>query len=599
LLVEDNPGDVDLVKERLSSVPEYAFELTCVSHLSEAVDVLRSSHIDAVLLDLSLPDSKGIETVRRVREASEDVAIVVLSGHATEELRRLALREGAQDFIGKDEPPATLLARIMPSALERHRALEHHRQIEKLVSATPDAVLVTDTLGVVQFANKAALDLFAKSPETLVGQPLQFPIREGEVSQIELGDAADRRFAEMRVSHCNWEKGPAFLVSIRDMTEQAKLNERLAQAQKMEALGLLAGGIAHDFNNLSLAILFNAEFLRNQFEEGDKVKEVLDEIVLAVEQATSLTRQLLAFSRRQPIAPRLLDLSHAVEGVLVILKRTLPENVLLEMRIAPDLWQVSADSSQMEQLVMNLAINARDAMPEGGRLLIGLHNHVQERPDAALAAGEYVALTVGDTGSGIAPELIERIFEPFFTTKETGRGSGLGLATCYGIVQRAQGDISVVSEVGSGSTFTVLLPRARGLAVTGVVGDSEPQAARGSATILLVEDNVPVRKSLLRTLEERGYLVLTAANGEEAIEFVEANGESIDLVVSDVVMPRLNGYELSDILAERRPDLKMLLMTGYSDSVPRAGAGRITRSVIMKPCYPLDLLKLIEQTLAS
>ncbi len=599
LLVEDNPGDTDLVRERLSDVEGYVFDLTCVSSLRDAVETLAREHLDAVLLDLSLPDSSGIDTLRRVREADGQIAIVVYSGQANEELRRMALREGAQDFIGKNEPPAVLIARIMPTALERHRALEHRRQIENLVSATPDAVIVTDLEGVVQFANKAGHELFSATLENLVGSPLPFEIREGNVARLDVGDPSERRYADMRVSRCDWARRPAFLVSLRDTTEQVHLSEQLAQSQKMEAIGLLAGGIAHDFNNLSLAILFNAEYLRDQYLEGDKTRKVLDEIVEAVDQASALTRQLLAFSKRQQIAPRLLDMSSAVEGVLTILKRTLPETVIIERETDPDLWLVNADPGQMEQLVLNLAINARDAMPGGGRLTIALRNEVREHGEASLHEGEYVAFSVSDSGCGIPLELTQRIFEPFFTTKETGKGSGLGLATCYGIVERAQGKIWVDSKVGRGSTFTVLLPRAKGEAPVRDLGKLKRASKRGAATILLVEDNVAVRSSMLRTLKGQGYAVVTAADGQEAIDVIESEKGSIDLVLSDVVMPQLNGYELSDYLAEHHPALKMLLMTGYSDLAPDKEQGRIARPLIRKPCYKQVLFDKIEETLAS
>jgi two-component system cell cycle sensor histidine kinase/response regulator CckA len=598
LLVEDNPADADLAREGLSNVPDYTFELTCVSHLREAIEVLQSSDMDLVLLDLKLPDSDGIETIRRIKQAKADVAIVVLSDHASGELRRLVLREGAQDFIGKSEPLAALISRIMPTALERHQAFKHHRQVENLVSATPDAVIVTDLDGVVQFANKAGVDLFSNIAD-LVGAPLPFEIHEGEISRLEVGSAEERRCVDIRVSRCDWARAPAFLVSIRETTEQVRLSERLGQAQRMEAMGLLAGGIAHDFNNLSLAILFNAEYLRDQYLEGDKTRMVLDEIIQAVDQASSLTRQLLAFSKRQPIAPRPLDLSSAVSGVLAILRRTLPENIVIERETDTDLWPVNADPGQMEQLVLNLAINARDAMPDGGRLKIALHNRVLERGNDSLPSGAYVALTVGDTGRGIPADLIERIFEPFFTTKGAGRGSGLGLATCYGIVERAQGRISVESKVADGSTFTVLLPRAKGAAPSQAAAAGKEEPKRGSATVLLVEDNVAVRSSMFRALEGQGYTVLTAGDGKEAIDVIDSRKASIDLVLSDVVMPNMNGYELSDLLAVRHPALKMVLMTGYSDLAAGRNEARIARPMIRKPCYKRDLFERIEETLAS
>ena len=590
LLVEDNPGDVDLARERLSDVPDYAFELTCVGRLREAIEVLQQARIDAVLLDLSLPDSSGIETLRRIRSASEDVPIVVLSGQSNEEIRRQALREGAQDFIGKNEPPAVLLARIMPSALERHRAQGQHRQVERLVAASPDAVIVTDLDSTVRFANKAAFALFSSSTEELIGRPFGYSIRDGEITQIEVRSGAAQRFAEMRVSRCEWGGNPALLVSIRDMTDHVKLSEQLRQAQKMEAVGQLAGGIAHDFNNLILSILFNTELLRGSIVATESTRTALDDIVEAVDRAKSLTSQLLAFSRRQTITPRIVNLADVARGMFAMLRRTMPETIELSTQVAEELWPVLVDPNQMEQVVLNLILNARDAMPQGGKLAIGLENRVVEGFNDIVPPGDYVALVVSDTGMGMSPEVLPRIFDPFFTTKQQGKGTGLGLATCYGIVQQAQGHIEVKSEIDHGSTFTVLLPRAIGTAETPASHEEEPEKRRVVATILVVEDNLSVRRSVVRALEEQGYMVLAASSAEEAIQVVKFNGRSIDLVVSDVVMANMTGYELAEILAVTHPRLKVLLTTGYSDYLDNAGFRRSSRPMILKPYRPRELL---------
>ncbi|MGP0089812.1 MAG: response regulator [Xanthobacteraceae bacterium] len=597
LLVEDNPGDVDLVRERLSASADHKFELTCVTRLRDAIDVLHSARIDAVLLDLSLPDSSGLETLRRLRAAREDVAIVVFSGIATEELRRLALRAGAQDFIGKDEPPALLLARIMPTALERHRALEQHRQVERLVSAMPDAVIVTDTNRIVRFVNEAAVRLFGQSQDRLLGTPFEYSVIDEVASEITIVRGAETRSGELRAVSCEWERKPAFLVTIRDTTEQKTLSEQLRQAQKMEAVGLLAGGIAHDFNNLLLVILFYAEFLRDRIEEADPRRVDLVEILRAVDRARALTGQLLAFSRKQAIRPRVVDLTEIVLDIAHLLQRTFPAHCEIVARTSQGVWPVLVDGGQVEQLLMNLAVNARDAMPSGGRVTIAVENVPLDQPTPALPSGDYVALRVSDTGKGIAPEDLDRIFEPFFTTKEQGKGTGLGLATCYAIARHAGGDVAVRSEIGSGATFSVFFPR-----VDGIPGDASPvrplpEQLDGTETILVVEDNPTVLRSTCRILTQHGYSVLTATNGEQALRIFRETDGPIDLVLTDLIMPQMTGAELIERLDVSDPHLNVLFTTGYSDDALEQALLDFDRPILIKPYPPRELLHRIREIL--
>jgi signal transduction histidine kinase len=598
LLVEDNPGDAELACERLASVPDYAFDLTCVTRLRDALDVLHRGRIDAVLLDLTLPDSQGIDTLRRLRSVREDVPIVVLSGVSDDELRRLALREGAQDFIGKNEPPAVLLARIMPSALERHRAQEQHRQIERLVAVHPDAVIVADANGVVRFVNAAATALFGKNAEDLVGAPLEFPVEQGSVREIEFARGGETLVAEMRAVACEWEKQPAFLVSVRDITDRKRMSEQLRQAQKMEAVGLLAGGIAHDFNNLLLVMLFYAEFLREKLDADDPRSGDVMEILRAVERAQGLIAQLLAFSRRQAIKPRLVDLNDVVAGIRKILQRTFPANYEVVALTRDRLWPVLVDAGQIEQLLMNLAVNAKDAMPHGGRFTIELDNVRHRERGGPIEPGEYVAMQITDTGEGISPDHIKRIFEPFFTTKAPGKGTGLGLATCYGIVRQAGGDVQVRSELGAGTTFTVLLPRAKGAAEPAQANGQQAERLRGTETVLIVEDNAAVLKSAARVLREHGYSVVQATNGEQARRLIQQQGDRIDLVLTDLVMPYMTGAELAERLDVSHPQLKVLFTTGYSEDV----LGDETmldpeRPLLHKPYTPRQLLQKVREVL--
>jgi signal transduction histidine kinase len=598
LLVEDNPADADLACERLSAVSDYRIELTSVTNLHEAVEVLREQPIDAVLLDLSLPDSTGLETLRKLHAIRDDVAIVVLAGGVTDELRRLALREGAEDFIGKDEPPAVLLARLMPSVLERHRAQEPHRQVERLVAADPDAVLVTDAKGIVQFVNPAATRLFARRRDDFIGRPLGYPIDEAGVSEISLHHGEETLWGEMRCSACEWGGNPAYLVTIRDITERKLLSEQLRQAQKMEAVGLLAGGIAHDFNNLLLVILFYAEFLRDRIDESDPRRSDVTEILRAVERAQGLTSQLLAFSRRRPVKPRVIDLNEIVIGIRKLLQRTFPSCCEIVSLTPEEIAPIRADAGQVEQLLMNLAVNARDAMPEGGRFTIEVAHTRLDKPTQTLAPGRYVALRVSDTGHGIAAEHLKRIFEPFFTTKEPGKGTGLGLATCYGIARQAGGDITVQSELGSGTTFTILFPHCDAIPAEAHEARRPAERLDGTETILVVEDHPAVLRSTSRILRQHGYAVLTATNGEQALRVIDKKGGSIDLVLTDIVMPQMTGTELVERLDISHPHLNVLFVTGYRDqALGRDNWVDADRPILYKPYPPRELLRKVREVL--
>jgi signal transduction histidine kinase/CheY-like chemotaxis protein len=353
-----------------------------------------------------------------------------------------------------------------------------------------------------------------------------------------------------------------------DVTERRTLEAQYQQAQKMEAIGRLAGGVAHDFNNLLTAILGYCELLLTDLDPGDPRRADIAEIQKAGTSAAALTRQLLAFSRKQIIEPTLLDLNQVVADLRAMLGRLIGEDVKVMLALRPELARVKADRAQVEQIVVNLAVNARDAMPRGGTLTIETANVELDENYAtahfSVTPGHYVALTVTDTGTGITPEVQARLFEPFFTTKEPGKGTGLGLATVHGIVMRSGGSVNVYSEVGRGTSFKVYFPRAD---AAEMVVEAPPRVSRprsGAQTVLVVEDAEGLRALARRLLQRQGYTVLVAANAEEALRLFEQNA-SIDLLLTDVVMPGASGPELSRRLVERRPELKVVYMSGYTE----------------------------------
>jgi len=373
----------------------------------------------------------------------------------------------------------------------------------------------------------------------------------------------------------------------RAQADRAALEEQLRMSQKMEAIGSLAGGVAHDFNNLLSVILNYAGFA--QEDEGDQLRDDLLQVKQAAERAATLTRQLLAFSRKQLMQPEALDLNRIAAGLETMLRRILGEDIEFRQVLAPDLSVVWADPGQIEQVLMNLVVNARDAMPQGGELTVETSNVEIDEAFAArhvaMKSGSYVQLAVTDTGCGMNQATIDRIFEPFFTTKDQGKGTGLGLSTVYGIVTQSGGNILVHSEPGNGTTFKIYLPQDPS-AIVGSAMKSPTSTIqyKGTETILVVEDEDALREVARRILESAGYCVVTARDGEEAIAFCVRHSLAIHLLLTDVVMPRMSGRVLAERLAKMRPSLRVIYMSGYTDdAIVHHGALDIETHFVGKP----------------
>ncbi|MEM7695739.1 MAG: ATP-binding protein [Pseudomonadota bacterium] len=381
------------------------------------------------------------------------------------------------------------------------------------------------------------------------------------------------REGERRVRATGKALGEHIIVALSDVTDAAELESQIAQNQKMQAIGQLAGGIAHDFNNVLTAIIGFSDLLLQNHRPSDPAFRDIMNIKQSAERAAGLVKQLLAFSRRQTLRPAVLNLNDVIGDLSLMLDRLLGETIHLKIEHGRDLWPVLADRSQIEQVVINLAVNARDAMPAGGHLVIRTQNVA---PGEREADSEMVLIEVEDVGTGMPPDVLAKIFEPFFTTKGMGEGTGLGLSTVYGIVKQTGGTLSVASEEGSGTRFDVFLPRtadapARTASAT---GSREAVDLTGSATVLLAEDEEAIRMFAARALSAKGYRVLSAANGQEAAEIFDEEGETIDLLLTDVIMPERDGPSLVAHVRESRPDLKVVFMSGYADgaSVDDLGA---------------------------
>jgi signal transduction histidine kinase/ActR/RegA family two-component response regulator len=392
------------------------------------------------------------------------------------------------------------------------------------------------------------------------------------------------------------------LLHAEDVTARRQAEEQLQQSQKLEAIGRLAGGIAHDFNNLLSIIISYTDFAIEALRHSNPVRDDLLEVRKAAKRAAELTRQLLAFSRKQVLEPRVLDINEVVAGLEGMLRRLLGEDIEIVFRPAPGLGSVLADSGQIAQVLLNLAVNARDVMPAGGRLLLETANVTLDEAYAARRAavepGRYVLFSVSDTGCGMEPRVLERIFEPFFTTKEQGKGTGLGLSTVYGIVKQSGGNIWAYSEPGLGTTFKIYLPRVAGPASAGSLPPQPATVISGTETVLLVEDEEAMRKLAERILLRAGYLVLAAADGEEALALAGDRSDRIHLLLTDVVMPRMSGKDLAGRLVAARPGLKVLYMSGYSgEMILHHGVLETDRRFIGKPFSAPELLRKVRETI--
>jgi two-component system, cell cycle sensor histidine kinase and response regulator CckA len=387
-----------------------------------------------------------------------------------------------------------------------------------------------------------------------------------------------------------------------ERAERKKLEEQLRQAQKMEAIGQLTGGIAHDFNNMLTVIIGYSELILQKLKADDPLRSEVEQVKEAGVRASLLTRQLLAFSRKQVLQPKVLDLNAVLTNMDRMLQRLIGENIDLVTMPSPGLGRVHADPGQIEQIIMNLAVNARDAMPGGGKLTIETANaeldDAYAREHIAVKSGPYVMLAVSDTGCGMDAETQARIFEPFFTTKEPGKGTGLGLSTVFGIVKQSGGDIWVYSEPGRGTTFKIYLPWVEGAVETVEPGVAPAGAVRGSETILLVEDDAGIRRLVRQVLAERGYWVLEAIHVKHAIQISEQHTVPIHLLVTDVVMPGMSGRELAEHLKPSRPDMKVLFMSGYTDkAIVHHGVLDPGTAYLQKPFTPDALARKVREVL--
>jgi len=664
LYAEDNAQDADLTRVYFSEhAPE--FDLEIVQTGQACLNWLSVTECDLLLLDHRLPDMDGLDVLRALVRTGFTAPVVLVTGSGDEELVVKALHLGAANYVPKVGNYLQSLPDLFHGVLNERR--KKHSQ--GLVTDGPRRVLYVEhqsmdiDLTLRHFAETAPhfeLDVVRTSTEALarLRQPpaydaalidLRMPdqsgldfVREARYLNLALppfvmisgkGDEAaaiasltlgaadyiakrdgyldqlpytiDRAIAYDRLNRVNARLETELSERGRAEKERLKLEEQLRASQKMEAIGSLAGGIAHDFNNLLSVILSCTDFALNDLPESNPTHNDLLEVQKAATRAAALTRQLLAFSRKQVLQPVMLNVNQVVTGLEKMLRRILGEDIDFVQVLAPDLGLTLADPGQIEQVLMNLVVNARDAMAAGGKLTIETSNI---EVDAELASkhlavepGPFVQLAVSDTGCGMDQETLSRIFEPFFTTKEKDKGTGLGLSTVYGIIRQSGGNIWVYSEPGEGTTFKIFLPRQLSATVaTSIKPSLSPGRTRGTETILVAEDEAALNSIVRRALESAGYKVLVAANGEEALQVSTQYMDEIHLLLTDVVMPKLSGRTLGEELVKTRPMLRVIFMSGYTDeAIVHHGVLDAGTHFLVKPFTTADLTRKVREVLDS
>ena len=630
LAINDEPDSLNLMCRLLRGA---GYRVLTATDGLEGLEAAKRERPRLIVSDVAMPRLDGIELCRQVRADTDLrlVPVLLVSAHRRDAASAIeGLQAGADEYLEAPYEPMRLIAQVA-RLVERARSEEALRESEEryrlLFDNNPHPMWVYD-LETLSFlaVNNAAVYRYGYSREEFLGMTIK-DIRPPEYvpalleavtiisdsinpSGVWKHRRKDGSIIDVEItSHPITFAGKhAEFVLAHDVTERRaaqealqRSEEQLRQSQKLEAVGQLAGGVAHDFNNLLTVITGYSDLLLRRLDEGDPTRSKVEEIKKAAERAASLTRQLLAFSRKQVLEPRILDLTETVANMDKMLKRLIGEDIQLATLLDPKLRCVNVDPGQIEQVLLNLCVNARDAMPEGGKLTVETKcvylDAAYARSHASVRPGWYVMLAVSDTGHGMDAETLERIFEPFFTTKEHGKGTGLGLSTVYGIVKQSGGNIWVYSEVGHGTTFKVYLPVVESQ-VSSEAEATSPQVQRGSETILLVEDEEAVRVLLQDILEVEGYTVLVAPNGHEALHACEQRGGPIHLLLTDVVMPGMSGRELVERLTQRCSAAKVLYMSGYTDdAVVRHGVLDEGVNFLQKPFTPDAVLRKVRETL--
>jgi PAS domain S-box-containing protein len=626
LYVEDSAQDAKLCGRQLEHAG-YKPLIDIVASAEEFEKALRENSYDIVLADYNLPTWSGMAALESLQRDGRDIPFILVTGTVGEEVAVECIKRGATDYVLKDRVARLPLA--IERALEEKRLRVERRLAERsrdllaaIVQSSDDAIISTDLEGAIVSWNRGAERMYGYGAEEARAKPISllFPADSGDEPHAVRDAFANGESLDHYETKGKRKDGAVIDISVtvsrvhsadgsltgrsmiaRDITEHKRLQKEFFVTQKMDAIGRLAAGVAHDFNNLLTVIASYSALMLDDMSENNEMYAGLREIEKAGEKAAALTRQLLAFCRKQVLEPKALNINAIVADMDRMLRRLISEDIDLVTILEPALWSVKADPGHIEQVVMNLAVNARDAMVIGGKLTIETANiefdSAFTHRHTAVLPGAYVLLAITDTGTGMDDETQARIFEPFFTTKSPGEGTGLGLATVYGIVQQSAGSVLVYSELGHGTAFKIYLPRIQE-APAARESPVQPSPYQGTETILVAEDEDVIRAMVCRVLKKSGYTVLEAKNGTEALLIAERHSSRIDLMITDVVMPSMGGGELAETLTASRPGMKVLFMSGYTNNaIICNGVLAPNTAFLEKPFVPKTLSRKVREVL--
>jgi len=599
LLVGSHEEDFFIIQEILernrNALPA---ELDQASSLEEAKVMLQQGNYGLVLFEHETGDAAATKLLSEFLQGRGAMPFILLTEHADEKAVAEIIQAGAYDCVEKSQLNGANLVRTIRCALSLHSTQQQRqlaedslRKLSCAVEQSADIIFITNSQGIIEYVNPAFEALTGYSRQEVIGQTpailksgqqppalyreLWETIRAGDIYRSILVNRrknGELYYVDESISPIRDCRGEIthFVSNGRDLTERLRVEAQLLQAQKMDAIGRLAGGVAHDFNNLLTIITSYSELALDAVDAASSTYARLQEILSAARRAAELTRQLLAFSRQQPQALRVAELNPVIGGIVKTLHRLIGEDIELIFAPGNDLGRIRLDPVQIEQILMNLASNSRDAMPQGGRLTIQtsdvqLDEEYIDRKKAIIPLGRYAVITVTDTGDGIPADHLSHVFEPFYTTKPSGKGTGLGLATVYGIVKQNHGFVWVYSEAGMGTTFKIYLPCVADQPVALEIPNTPVEAVlRGNETVLLVEDEEALRRATAEFLTLRGYTVLEARDGLDALSVTKNHGSTIHLAVTDVVMPHMSGGQLANELDTLRPETRVLFVSGYA-----------------------------------
>ncbi|HEX7862581.1 MAG TPA: response regulator [Verrucomicrobiae bacterium] len=592
LLIEDNPADAELITYELRRA-EVDHESRTVATKKDFLGELRKKSPDAIISDFSMPQFNALDALHALKAQRVEVPFILVTGSQSEEVAVACIKEGADDYILKSSLkrlPTALLSSVQRKRAEREREAAEGRIREQaaLLNKARDAILVIDTNGGITFWNDGAQRLygwtaeealqgmsavtFAKFDEAKHNDALRRTLEREEWHGEITHNTKDGRtiFIESRWSliRDNDNKPKSILIINTDITEKKKLEAQFLRSQRLESIGTLAGGIAHDLNNVLTPILVSLKLLREM--KGETPAEIIDTLETSAHRGASIVQQVLSFARGVEGEKALLQVKHPLNEVVKIAKDVFPRAIEIRVHFEPELWPVNGDATQLHQVFMNLVVNARDAMPNGGRLQLEAkntqidENYARMQPEAK--PGAYVLVSVGDTGTGIPQAVLLKIFEPFFTTKEIGKGTGLGLSTAAGIVRSHGGFISVYSEIGKGTSFKVYLPAAEANSAqkSNVIASGKLPQGKGEL-VMVVDDEAAIREIVKVTLENNGYKVVTANDGTEAVGLFASQKRKAQAVMADLMMPFMDGIATIRALQKMQPETKFIAISGLMD----------------------------------